>query len=258
MDIIDYSAEYMKADRITDDVFVLSPAMVLKFNVSLSKIVAGKRYHYHSEYEYTSSAMNQQMVSIKRSFDYYLSFEAHKKDDNGNKCFVRIGPQEYLILKRNLEEVETWFTSKKYKNLYVRDNGKLIMTAPIPKTEAVCLPMKKFIIFTPCIIDRGIANADKEPGVSINFNDEVTVNINLDKFMGMKYLIDCFNMYQAAIILLNYNGKPPYGTNRTIMSTSPTTNTSQESQPLVMPSSGINGRQITPKGIKNNISLLEG
>lgn len=248
--------EYLKTDKISDDVYAIAPNVVLRFNVSLSKISGGKRYHFHKEYEYQSKGIQQPLVTIKRSFDYYLSFESPQKDDNGNKLFIRIGAQEYFLLNKGLEEVVAWFTDKKYSKLFVSDRGNLILTAPIPNFRIENLPMQKYIEFSPTIIDRGIANADKEPGIRIEFGDSsYVVNINLDKFMGLYYIISRFNMYQAAATLINYTARPPFGTNRFVMTNE---RTPYQDNNTMTGSSGVRDRFVTPKGAKNNISTLEG
>ena len=250
--------EYLKIDKISDDVYALAPTVILRFNVSLSKISGGKRYHYHKEFEYPSKSIHQPLVTVKRSFDYYLSFESPQKDNNtGTKLFIRIGAQEYFLLKKCLNEVESWFTDEKFSNLYVTIKGKLTITTPYPHTRIHSLPMGKYIDFKPTIIDRGIANADKEPGIRIEFGDpNCVVSITLDKFMGLKYTIDYFNMYQSAAILINYNARPPYGTNRVNMGTEHTLPGTDYN--VMTGTDGIQDRHVTPKGSKNNISSLEG
>lgn len=249
--------DYMKIDKISDDVYALAPSVILKFNVSLSKISGGKRYHYHKEYEYGARGTQQSLVTIKRSFDYYLSFESPQKDEAGNKLFIRIGAQEYFLLKNGLEEVKSWFTDTKYSNLFAMDKGKLIMMAPIPSYRIHSLPMQKYIEFTPTIIDRGIANADKEPGIKIEFGDPNSVAcINLDKFMGLYYTISYFNMYQAAATLVNYNTRPSGPVNRFVMGGVQSRELPPEN--IISGANGVNERHVTPKGVKQNISLLEG
>lgn len=248
--------EFFKVDKISDDVFAIAPNIILKFNVSLSKVSNGKRYHFHKEYEYPSHNQDiPSLVTIKRSFDYYLSIEGQQKDLDGNKLFIRIGPTEYFMIKDGLERVISWFNSPEYRNLFMHDNGKLIMTAPIPSHRIDCLPMHKYIDFSPTIIDKGIANADKCPGIRIELGSQsCCVNITLDKLMGLYYIISCFNMYQAALSIVNYLERPEFGTNRFVMDMSrtvPPDNT-------MYGSSGINGRFVTPAGSKNNISALEG
>lgn len=252
------STEYFKVDKISDDVYALGPNVILKFNVSLSKTSNnGTRHHFHKEYEYKPNGSSSTVVTIKRSFDYYLSLENMQKDSNGNKVFIRIGPSEYMMFKKGLEEAISWFTDKKYEKLFARDKGKLVLVNPIPNFIMSNLPMQKTIELVPVIIDKGIANADKEPGVRIYLgNDSQFIDINLDRLMGLYYIISCFNMYQSALEIVNYLERPAFGTNRYILD-----------QDLIKPfqspsgrsgSSGINGRFVTPEGMKNNIKDLEG
>ena len=250
--------EFFKIDKVSDDVYALGPNVILKFNVSLSKISNGKRYHFHKEYEYPSKGIpdTPTLVTIKRSFDYYLSIENMQKDSNGNKVFIRIGPQEYVLFKRGLEEAISWFTDSKYAKLFARDNGKLVLVSPIPEFRMANLPMQKYIEFMPIIIDKGMANADKEPGIRIVLGDPSSyIDINLDRLMGLYYIISCFNMYQAALSIVNYIQRPEFGTNRFVMDAS---HTISQNDGTRYGSSGINGRFVTPSGTMNNVSALEG
>ena len=246
--------EYLKFDKISDDVYAIGPNFILRFNVSLSKTVNDKRYHFHKEYEYSTKRGSESLVTLKRSFDYYLSIENIQKDSNGNKLFIRIGPQEQMIFKKGLEEAISWFTDKKYSKLYAKDKGNLIMLAPIPEFRINNLPMQKYILLTPTIIDKGIANADKEPGIRMEFGDNCIVEISIDRMMGLYYIISCFNMYQSAITLINYIGRPEFGTNRIVMENQKTFSNSE----YISGGTGIEGRFVTPVGIKNNMESLEG
>lgn len=250
--------EFLKIDKISDDVYAIGPNVILKFNVSLSKISNGKRHHFHKEYEYPTKGISEyhSLVTLKRSFDYYLSIENMQKDNFGNKAFIRIGVQEYILFKRALEVALSWFTDSKYSNLFVNDNGKLRLVAPIPDFKISKLPMQKYIEFIPIIIDYGISNADKEPGVRIILSDPSSyVDINVDRLMGLYYIISCFNMYQSAITMINYIERPEFGTNRFVMGNEHTLSIIDDR--TKSGASGIEGRQVNPKG-SHNISLLEG
>lgn len=253
---IEGTDQFLQIDKISDDVYTIAPNLILRFTVALSKIVSGKRYHYHTEFLYQNKNMPTPLIKIKRSFDYYLSFENHKADDkSGNKTFVRIGPTEYLLLKRAMDEVVSWFTDKKYANLYAKQNGKLIMTSPVPSHILHGLPQDKCIKFAPTIISRSMAEADKGPGVIIDFGDFVST-ITLEKFMGLQYTISIFNMYQAAITLLNYASRPPVGTN-TISFIEPNGRTLPPEN-VACGAEGIIGRQVQSKYLIQNIESLEG
>lgn len=251
--------EFFKIDKISDDVYAIGPNVILKFNVSLSKISNGKRYHFHKEYEYPTKGIPNQptLVTIKRSFDYYLSIENMQKDNNGNKTFIRIGPQEYMLFRNGLEQAISWFTDNRYSKLFAHDKGKLILVAPIPECRISNLPMQKYIEIIPTIIDKGIANADKEPGVRIILGDPSSyIDINLDRLMGLYYTISGFNMYQAALIIVNYIQRPEFGTNRFVMESHHSSYIPEDGTRYG--ASGIEDRVVTPKGTMNNISSLEG
>ena len=248
--------EYFKVDKISDDVYVIGTNIILKFNVSLSKVSNGKRYHFHKEYEYATKGVPDQptLVTIKRSFDYYLSIESINKDTNGSKLFIRIGPQEFMLVKQGLEAAISWFTDTKYSNLFAINKGELILTSPIPDFKIGNLPMGKYIHLMPIVIDRGISASDKEPGIRLVLGDpSIFVDITLDRMMGIYYTFTSFNMYQSATLLLNYLQRPEFGTGR-IEIDSPRSIPYSDSKSGV---TGIEGRFITPNGTKNNIDELE-
>ncbi len=237
--------EFFKIDKISDEVYNIGPNVVLKFNVSLSKVSNNKRYHFHKEYEYSAKNIDgqQSLVTIKRNFDYYLSIENIQKDSNGNKVFIRIGPQEYMIFKKSLDEAIAWFTDKKYAKLFVRDKGRLILMSPTPEFKIHNLPMQKYIEIFPIIIDRGMSNSDKEPGVRMILgNSSSYVDINVDRLMGLYYTISTFNMYQTAVIVLNYLQRPEFGTNRVVMESSFSPNKERRRA-----NDNIDGRYVTPR-----------
>lgn len=251
--------EFFKIDKMSDDVFPIGPNVILKFNVSLSKTSGGERHHFHKEFEYPVNNPDKRVttfVTIKRSFDYYLSIENMQKDENGNKAFIRIGANEYFIFKKGLEEAIRWFTDKKYERLFAKNNGKLVLMNPIPNFVMPNLPMQKYIELIPVIIDRGMANADKEPGVRIILSDpSMFVDINLDRLMGLYYIVSSINMYQAALGLLSYLNRPNLGYERINLGAE-----KSSKQSIAKPksgASGIEGRFVTPSG-NSDIGILEG
>ena len=69
---IEGTDQFLQIDKISDDVYTIAPNLILRFTVALSKIVSGKRYHYHTEFLYQNKNMSTPLIKIKRSFDYYL------------------------------------------------------------------------------------------------------------------------------------------------------------------------------------------
>lgn len=250
--------EFIKYDKISDDVYALGPNTVLRFNVSLSKITSdGKRYHFYKEFEYSSHANEcPSLVTVKRSFDYYLSIENVQKNRTlDEKAFIRIGPQDYYRFLSQLEIVYQWFTGKQFKNLYAKTKGKLILTSPIPEIAVGGYPQNKFLRFAPVVIDKGEGKDVMEPGVELDLsNYDNKVIMNFDRFAGLYYIIKNFDMYSTAQTLVNYLGFPD---NMNRMSMGKTTGTKVlyaedfESKETM---DSIEGRTV---GNTKNISALE-
>ena len=250
--------EFNKIDKVSDELCAIGPNVILKFNVSLSKTSNGKRYHFHKEYEYPSRGITEQptLVTIKRSFDFYLSIESMQKDSKGYKIFIRIGAAEYMKVKQSLETAISWFTDKKYEKLFAYDKDKrIILMNPIPEIEIPNLPMNTYIKMYPIVIERGTTAADQEPGIRMELDSPYTyVDMKLDKLMEIYYFISRIDMYQAALSIVNYVQRPDFGTNRFVMEPQHTLKISSSKTGV----SGIEGRFVTPKDAKGNINVLEG
>lgn len=248
--------EFMKYDKISDDVYVLGANTVLRFNVSLSKITSdGKRYHFYKEFEYGSRAQGYpSLITIKRSYDYYLSIENIQKNKiTDEKAFIRIGPYEYYRFMSQLDQVKVWFTDKKFKGLFASTKGKLILTSPVPESTLGGYPQNKFLRFIPTIIDHNEGKNSMEPGIELdlsNYNNYVTMDLN--RFMGLYYTVSRFNMYESAQNLVGYIGFPT-GNNRISMEPNSSNHTIsvEEFEGNI---DGVNDRVI---GRKKNISSLE-
>lgn len=249
--------EFIKYDKITDDVFVLGPNVVLRFNVSLSKSTTeGKRYHFYKEFEYPSKAKDgSTLVVIKRSYDYYLSIENAQKDRSGDKVFIRIGTQDFYRFKCQIDQAVSWFVDPRYKDLYVKSRGKLTLTSDIPESLVGGYPQGKFIRIIPTIIDKGEGRDRLEQGVEIDLsNYENYVLMNLDKLFNLHFFLSTFNMYMAGQNLVNYLGSHS-GVNRYSITDDKSTGKVFRIDPSTESSiDGINERQV---GKKKNISSLE-
>lgn len=255
--MIETDNQLLNIDKISDDVLTITPNIVLRFNVALSKIVSNRRQHFHKEFMYSSKTSPNPLVTIRRNFDYYLSFENVK--NSYDKLFIRIGIGEILLLRGGFDVAASWFTDKKYAKLYVRNNGKLVLTAPIPDYTVHGLPQGKYIKFIPTIVELDESNEGKVAGVTIDFGDGINIiNLTLERFMGLKYVISCFNMYQSAITLLNYISRPSVGTNSTNFSNSNAYGRALPPENISCGVDGIDGRKVQPKCMPQQINSLEG
>ena len=249
--------------KIVDDMYALGPNVVLRFNVECSRNVGNKTYPFYSEYEYPCDTGSvDSLVSIKRVYDYYLSIENVKKDDNGNKVFIRISVNDFLMFRNAIDVITSWFTEKKYKNLFaINSTGALIIAPPIPSHAITGLPMGRYLEFVPTIIDKGMANADKERGVRMFLSEDSSfVDLNLNKIAGLKYLLEKCDMFGYAQNLANAVN-PILGTNRvnladSIGSKKPRELKMVDSHTPLSGTTGISsGRKVGKGG--NDISSLE-
>ena len=200
MDAI-YFTDY---EKISDVLMFLSKDISLCFNVSLAyKKADGTRSHYHKEYVYSSKYINKgNVVSIKRNFNYYLSIDV--RDDFNNS--VMITPANMIALKMKMKIVYNWMST-----LFKYVDDKLIISGTW-KENILYLNRTSTLKFEPnvCIYEDGTY----KEGVRIYINDEsLFFDLDIDRFMELYYIVDTIDMYQNAIILLNYIAPKEYGNN---------------------------------------------
>lgn len=206
-------------EKISDDLLLLGFNTILRFTVGLSNY-SDKfgRQSYHKEFEYPSAKAKSDVISVKRSFDYYLSLENIKEPDNGFKEFIRIGVSEIYAFRNIINKAIEWYTAKQYSNLFARKDNRLILARRVEPLILDHLPMGKYIKLEPIVATN--INTD-EDYVALRIylsSDSNYTDISINKLMGLKYIVDSINMYESAQLLLNYIQRPEFGTNMYSMS----------------------------------------
>lgn len=203
---------YDSYEKLVDDVYYIGSNIILRMNVSLAKkLDDGRRYFYHSEFMYNTNKYidTNKIITMRRSFDYYLTIENIKEPFEGEKQSIMIRPQDMLHIRRKLHMTYRWFTDDEFKELYAYSKDKLVMLGKVNPIVIEGFPLNKKIIIEPIVIDYD--NITYE-GVRFYLNDLSNyADITSDKLAGLIYLMDCINMYESAQLLLNYHGRPPYG-----------------------------------------------
>lgn len=203
---------YEQYDKISDLVFYLGRNVVLKFTVLLAKYTDefGRRL-FHKEFEYNSKNADIPLITIKREYEYYLSIENLKTDEiSGLKEFIKIGVEDIMLLRQGLNAAAKWFTDPQYKDLFIIHKNQLIMGMKLDTIE-VPLYGDKWIGLDPTIYTY---HEECSPGVRLYLSDPNNfVDMYLNKFMGLVYTINSFNMYLAAQSMLSYIGRPEFGYN---------------------------------------------
>lgn len=203
-------------EKLVDDIYFLGNAVVLRMNVILAKkLEDGRRYYYHNEFLYTTNKYidTNQIVTMRRSFDYFLTIENNKYID-GEKESIMIRVQDILFVRNLLSIVYAWFTTERFRNLFAYSKGKLVLVDRVDPVVIDGLPLEKCLIFEPTVVTYN----DKEfEGVRMYLNSKSNyVDMSVDKFMGLYYILNTIDLYQSAQLLLNYHGRPQMGTHITI------------------------------------------
>lgn len=234
--------EQSRYEKITDDILIIANRVVLRMNVGLSYYTSdNRRFNLHREIEYYSQKANKNLINIKRNYDYYLTIE-----HIDNKDYIRIGLNDILKLRYALDEAYKFFIDPKYKNLYVKKDGELILYMQPEPIVITNLSMDKYLQFEPCIyVDfRG----ESQRGLRMYLSSSTSYcDISLNRLEAFKYIIDSINLFESAQLMINYIQRPEFGTNLYTFNTEPDEEADIEFK-------GKEGRTVQNK---NNISFFD-
>lgn len=201
-----------KYEKLIDDLFYFGNKAILKFVLDLGrKDKDGMKSPYHSEFSYyTNKYPNvRNITTLKRNFNFYLLIEQNLSKDERTSIQIRV--QDILYLRQILNTCYAWFTDRKFAGLFQRTKDHYQITKNIPKQYLDRLGFDTYLAFEPCIIFK---DEREDIGVRIYLNSETNyIEIDVNKLMGFKYLIDSINMYESAQLMLNYLPSLEYGTN---------------------------------------------
>lgn len=237
--------KYDDYDKISDDMYYLGNNTNLRFNVILSKKNQknNDRYFFHSECRYPSKYKNNEtLVSIRRSYNYYLSIDTRDFDTS-----IMIRVQDILLFRNAINNASKWGSD----GTFGINNKKELVIAKKRRTIKVdSLPQHKFIWFDPVVI---YYNEIYYPGIRMTLCNESTyVDIMMDNFFGLVYIINQLDMFGYAQNMLNYLERPSYGYNiYDIFDEEPNDNPTE-------PENGVvKAQRRTIPGIKKNVSKFD-
>lgn len=203
--------QFTDYDRITDILMYLSNNITLNFNVVLSrKDKTGKRSFFHYETEYPSKYLGVNTGrGIKRNMNFYFTLD--NKNDFANGFILR--PQDVMLLNMLIEkQVLPWFFDP-IKRIFsiTKDGERLIIKGefePINYTQSEY----KYISFVPIIYT--YEDGTFKEGIRIYLNSQSEfADLDIDRFMGLVYILRNTDMYSVASSMLSYVKQSPHGTN---------------------------------------------
>ena len=201
---------FLDYDKISDDLMYFDRDVYLRFNVQLArKGKDGNRYHYHNEYRYQSKYDNYgKVLTVRRHFDYYLSIDVRYEFESS----VLIKAKDMLNVRARLKMASKWFAD----GIFGKDKKGKLHVVGSPRPIDITNLSGKYIRLEPAIITYD--NEEQIEGVRLILNGERQVDISVDKFMELLYVINGMDMYTCAIGLVNYI-RPDLGENVYDMST---------------------------------------
>ena len=188
---------FLDYDKISDDLIWFDKEIVLRFNVRLAfKGSDGKRKHQLKEYRYESNKYldKNKVLTVRRHFDFYLTIDVKYEFDTS----IMIQPKDMLNVRARLKMASRWFSD----GVFGKDKKGKLHVIGSPNPIDITNLCGKYIRLEPTIITYD--NGDQIEGVRIILNGERQVDISVEKFMEMFYLIGSMDMYNCAIGLVNY------------------------------------------------------
>jgi len=208
----------MVYEKISDDILYLAPNIVLRMNVGLWKTQNQKKEQifFHREYGYKKNAYNTDSYRVvaRRSFDYYLSIENYISPTRNrmDKAFMMISMKDLYRFKQTIRTVVSWYTDKKYENLYIHTASGLGVTEPKPMLLIENLPPKNGKIrFCPSVFKTSYSD---EQAVYIELDTkENSAMMKIETLFALYDFLETLNMFSLAQNMIP-NISIPLGTNR--------------------------------------------
>lgn len=235
-------------DRISDKVMWLGFGVTLNFNIDLffqkKDIRTGtkNKENFHREYMYKNNPDDPYRVKIVRDFTYYFSIEYNNRDI---KERVIIGPEQIYFLIFNLKKVIQWFVGENGINTVFlkRKDGKLFIPTH-PEPIKINLAFGNYIEFEPAIDN---SSGYETIGVKTYLNsDGIFFFMNSDTLFSLYHMLSTCNMYALAQNMLNYIGRPEYGTNSYNIYTAEKSNQQNKSKTSFFSMVGAKSEEIDP------------
>lgn len=192
---------YGNIEKISDVVIQLDKFGSLKMNTKLGrKNDSGFREPFASGFIIGNNSYRgyNNLISVKREFDSYLSFE-YANDPN---FYIQIRADRMFLVREKFEEaLRSWILRDDCWTIDKDGIPKVIINKVKPIEIIGMPPGMKVLRLDPVVIHR-MNSFDKGIRISINTSTN-TIEMNIDTFMGLMYTLSTFDLYQASINQIN-------------------------------------------------------
>lgn len=168
--------------------------------------------YYHKETEYLHDNKVERSIYLNSFPFIYI----RQYDYNSNRTsYVMVTARDIQLFKIQLNKAMRWFNDEKYNKLFnVDNNGFYSINSSIAPSNPLFvdeLPLNGYIAIEPIAYNRNNISC---PGVRLYLSSEQSfVDLTIKEFMSIVYVITTIDMHGFAMELINYNQRPPYGTN---------------------------------------------
>lgn len=193
-------------EKVSDNIYWMGN-IILRFNVILGTTNnGGYRKSFHQEYQYQSKKYKDQenLVTVRRHYDYYLSLENVSNYTYSDKEFIIIGVQDFLFFKNSIKQAANWLTNS---DIYRYKDNNIVKVGNVDPIVVNFISFNKTITLEPIVMRSDIGLNCAGIRMTIGKNKENFTDLSVDKYMGLLYIIDTFNMQMAAMTVLSYLGK---------------------------------------------------
>ncbi len=201
---------FSEYDRISDTLMFFNDFTILEFVVIMStKDKNGNRISFHSECDYNTNKYSGVDVghSIKRRMTFYYAINDRRAF---NRSFI-IRPEDAMTFIMLIEsQILPWYFDSKRK-IFSFVEGQLKVTGQyqdiyFAKNEYSYLKLQ------PCVYS--FDNGTYKEGIRMYVsNEEVYVDMEIDRFLGLFYFVSRVDMYSVASNMVTYAKMPPYNVN---------------------------------------------
>lgn len=193
-------------EKVSDDIYWMGN-IILRFNVVLgSSTTNGNRKPFHQEYMYQSKKYkdHENLVTVRRHYDYFLSLENTSNYNYTEKEYIIIGVQDFLFFKNKIDQAASWLTDS---NIYRYKDNNIVKVGNVEPLTINFISFNKTISLEPIVMRSDIGLNCAGIRMTIGKNRENFTDLSVDKYMGLMYIVDSFNMQMAAMTVLSYLGK---------------------------------------------------
>ena len=189
-------------NKLTDDLLNIGYGTSIQMVVSLNeRRKNGENNHFHHEYTYINE-QGEQRVSMKRNINCYLQIVKQKEQ------YVIISVNDIILMRNTLQSIERWFQD----NTFAIKNDMLHVVNKKKPKVITGLAQGKWLQFEPVVIT--YEDHSQVQGIRMTLSDySIYTDIDINRFYGMLYFFEKVDLFTMAQNMLNYLGRPEFGTN---------------------------------------------